>query len=249
MPEAGPPDVRIFSAVQFMKSRATMFIAGIVFTVAACAESYVRIDDLGLRIDAPEGFVEASHYLPHTKVDTPANRFIAYFLSVRDLKQILSGGLMVKDIFFKIDLLKASVATRAKPEDLEEVAGALSKQYGRVFDRESPEVQRGLDAASKAFQQGHGPESMLSLKAVTFLGSFHKAEGILSYLILIPTKHDVGNGPFNAVLVSSLSVLSVEGRVFLVSVGKVYSSSDDISTVEKETVTFVGGVRKKYRAW
>lgn len=232
-----------------MKSHITIILLSIALAVSAYAESYLRIDDLGLRIDAPEGFVEASHYLPHTKIDTPANRFVGYFLRSADLKQILSGGLMAKDVFIKIDLLKASVATKAKPKDLDEVASALTKQYGRVFDRESHDVRAGLEAASTAFRQGHGPEAKFSIKAVTFLGAVHKAEGILSYLILLPTRYDVGNGEFDAVLVSTLSVVSIQGRIFLVSVGKVYSAPADILSVEKETVSFVGSIRKRYGAW
>lgn len=232
-----------------MKSHVAIVLIGIALAGFARAESYVRIDDLGLRIDAPEGFVEASHYLPHTKVDTPANRFVGYFLRSADLKQILSGGLMTKDVFIKIDLLKASVATKARPKDIDDVASALTKQYGRVFDRESRDVRAGLEAASAAFRQGHGPEAKFGLKAVTFLGAFHKDEGILSYLLLLPTKYDIGNGEFDAVLVSTLSVVSVQGRIFLVSVGKVYSEPNDISSVEKETVSFVGSIRKTYGAW
>ena len=232
-----------------MKTHFGFLVLSLVCTLVAKAENYVRVEDLGLRIDAPEGFVEASQFFPHTKVDTPANRFVGNFIRSEDLKYILSGGLMARDIFIKIDLLKATVFSKAKPKDFEEVAPALAKQYGRIFDRESPDVRLGLEAGLQGFRAGHGKQAEYRIKNVTFLGAFHRAEGILSYLILMPTRYDIGKGAFDAVLVSSLSVVSVKGHLFIISVGKVHSSESDISTVEKATVSLVGDIRNKYGAW
>jgi len=244
---------RPLSAVEIpsSKMKKTLSMISLFFALAIYtkAESYAQIDDLNLRIYAPEGFIEASHYLPHTKVDTPANRFVGYFLKTEDLKHILSGGRMIKDVFIKIDLLKASITTKTKAKDIDEVAAVLAKQYGRVFDRKSPDVRLGLGAALDGFRQEHGPNSSFTIKAITFLGQFFKDEGMVSFLMLQPTKYNIGSGEFDAVLVSSLSVVSVEGHVILVSIGRVYSASDHISSIEKTTVSFLLNLRKAYGAW